>query len=121
MSTVTLAEAETPLSALIDQAADGDPIVITRDGRPVAQITAAPPAAPRQPIDFEALRRMTDGMTRQIIPAGESMEQIVSATCRIRRSAGETPRPRHPHPAPLTTRPPAWCLPPTARERDRWT
>lgn len=39
MGTVTLAEAETHLSHLLDQVAAGEEIVITRRGHPVARIS----------------------------------------------------------------------------------
>jgi prevent-host-death family protein len=74
MSTVTLADAKAKLSALVEQASQGEPVVITRRGKPVAQIVAVP--APRKPIDFEALRKMTDSMTMQTVSAGEFIRQM---------------------------------------------
>lgn len=47
MSTVTLAEAKTHLSQLLDQVEAGDEVVITRRGKPVARISGLPrPARP---------------------------------------------------------------------------
>ncbi len=43
MSAHDVAEAEGKLSDLIDQALKGEPVVITRDGRPVAEIKAVKP------------------------------------------------------------------------------
>jgi prevent-host-death family protein len=37
---VNIDEAATRLSQLVDQAADGEEVLITRDGRPVARLTA---------------------------------------------------------------------------------
>jgi prevent-host-death family protein len=43
MSAHDVTEAEGKLSDLIDQALKGEPVVITRDGRPVAEIKAVRP------------------------------------------------------------------------------
>ena len=59
---VTLQDAETRLSELIDRAEAGESICITRDGKPVAQLSAIVIARPRKPIDIEALRALTDEM-----------------------------------------------------------
>jgi prevent-host-death family protein len=53
MVTVSLVEAKTQLSKLVDKVEIGETIVITRHGKPVAHLTAANP--PKQPIDFKAL------------------------------------------------------------------
>jgi len=53
MSTHTVAEAEGRLSELIDRVLAGDDVVITRHGRPVAEIKSVP--APSKP-----LRRLTE-------------------------------------------------------------
>ena len=63
MSTVNLADAKAHLSKLVDRAAAGDTVRITRRGRPVAQITAV--QTPRKRIDLSALRAMTDMMPMQ--------------------------------------------------------
>ncbi len=49
MSTVTLAEAKTHLSHLLDQVEAGEEVVITRRGQPVARIS--PVKKPKQPIE----------------------------------------------------------------------
>jgi prevent-host-death family protein len=55
MLTVTLVEAKTRLSELLDKVAAGEEIVITRHGRPVARIAAVTP--PKQPFpDLSKLR-----------------------------------------------------------------
>jgi len=51
------------LSELVEEAAAGNPVCITRRGKPVAQIIAAD--IPRKPIDVPALRAMTDAMPVQ--------------------------------------------------------
>ncbi|TCZ65342.1 type II toxin-antitoxin system Phd/YefM family antitoxin [Roseicella aquatilis] len=60
MVTVTLADAKTQLSALVERAARGETVQITRCGKPVAQIT--PIEAPRKRISLEELRAFTDSL-----------------------------------------------------------
>ncbi len=48
MSTVTLAEAKTHLSHLLDQVETGEEIIITRRGQPVARIS--PVEKPKHPV-----------------------------------------------------------------------
>lgn len=50
MGKVSIAEAKARLSEIIDKAAHGEEIIITRRGTPVARVTAV--ATPRAPIDF---------------------------------------------------------------------
>jgi prevent-host-death family protein len=48
-SMVNIQEAKTQLSRLVDRAADGEEIVVARNGRPVARLVALQPAeAPRR-------------------------------------------------------------------------
>ncbi len=63
METVNLADAKMRLSELVERAAAGDTVCITRRGKPVAQITSV--KTPRKPIDFAALRALTDSMPMQ--------------------------------------------------------
>jgi prevent-host-death family protein len=60
MGHVNLAEAKAHLSELVARAEAGEPIQISRRGRPVAQLTSLMP--PRKPIDVAALRALTDTM-----------------------------------------------------------
>lgn len=53
-ATVSLYEAKTQLSRLVDRASRGDEVVITRHGRPVARLVAARPL--RKPRKLGALR-----------------------------------------------------------------
>ncbi len=46
MSSVNIYEAKTQLSKLIDRAANGEDVVIARNGRPVARLTALAEAMP---------------------------------------------------------------------------
>jgi len=63
MRSVSLADAKAHLSELIQRAAAGDPVCITRRGKPVAQITAV--ETPRKRIDLSALRALTDAIPLQ--------------------------------------------------------
>jgi prevent-host-death family protein len=53
---VSVAEAKNRLSELIRAVEDGEPVVITRKGRPVAQLMPAPPQ--RRPIRFGSMRNL---------------------------------------------------------------
>ena len=74
MPTVNLADAKAHLSKLVDRAAAGDTVRITRRGRPVAQITAV--QTPRKRIDLSALRAMTDMMPLQRESARDLLRQL---------------------------------------------
>jgi prevent-host-death family protein len=66
---VSLAEAKTHLSELIDQVSKGEEVTITKRGKPVAQLSSVRPK--RTPIDAKALRKHTDAMTLQTEPAAD--------------------------------------------------
>jgi len=68
MEDVTLAQAKAHLSALVERAANGDEITITRRGKPIARIVSAERKA--KPISLEALRALTAAMPPQPEPAG---------------------------------------------------
>jgi prevent-host-death family protein len=57
MDEVTVAEAKAHLSELIDRAERGEPVRITRRGKPVARLTGVERQA--KPIDLDALRALT--------------------------------------------------------------
>jgi prevent-host-death family protein len=63
MGNVNLADAKAHLSELVERAAAGDTVRITRRGKPVAQITAVETA--RKRIDPSVLRALTDSMPMQ--------------------------------------------------------
>jgi len=71
MKSVNLAHAKAHLSELVEQAASGDPVRITRRGKPIAQITAVD--TPRRRIDPSALRALTERMP----PQRESARELV--------------------------------------------
>ncbi len=57
----------------MEQAARGEPVVITRRGKPVAKITGVAPV--RRPIDSAALHELTRSMPRQKLSAGAWLRQ----------------------------------------------
>jgi prevent-host-death family protein len=63
MIRVSLADAKARLSELVERAAAGEVVCITRRGKPVAQITALD--APRKGIDAAQLKAVTDAMPVQ--------------------------------------------------------
>ena len=69
MKSVSLADAKARLSELVEEAAAGEPVCITRRGKPIAQITAI--KLPRKRVDAAMLRQLTDRMTFQSESAGE--------------------------------------------------
>jgi prevent-host-death family protein len=66
---VSVADAKARLSELVEQAANGEEVIITKRGKAVAALTAVKPK--RKRVDAAALRRITDQMPFQDIPAGE--------------------------------------------------
>lgn len=74
MKSVNLADAKARLSALVDEAKAGESVVITRHGKPVAQLV--PLAKAKKPIDFEALKAFTDSMPYQEEDAGTFMRRL---------------------------------------------
>ena len=74
---VKLADAKTQLSKLVERAAAGDQVCITRRGKPMAKLTAMD--SPRKRIDLGRLRELTASMPRQKQSAGD-----LSAKCAMR-------------------------------------
>ena len=60
MDTINLADAKARLSELVERAAAGETIEISRRGKRVARLTSATPG--RAPIDFAALEALTKKM-----------------------------------------------------------
>jgi len=67
MKDVPLAEAKARLSELVERAARGEKVRITRRGKPVARITGV--ERQLKPIDLDALRALTAPMPMQPEPA----------------------------------------------------
>jgi prevent-host-death family protein len=74
METLSLAEAKARLSELVERAAAGDTVRITRRGKLVAQITSV--RALRKRIDAAALRALTDSMAMQQESAGDFVRKM---------------------------------------------
>jgi antitoxin (DNA-binding transcriptional repressor) of toxin-antitoxin stability system len=74
MSQINLAEAKARLSELVDRAAAGERIVITKRGKPVLEMVR--PRSPPQRIDLKALRRLTAGLPRQKQGAAEALREL---------------------------------------------
>lgn len=71
---VSLAEAKTHLSELTERAASGETVVITKHGKPIGRLVKA--EAPRQPVNREALRALTESMPWQEEDAGRFMRDV---------------------------------------------
>jgi prevent-host-death family protein len=74
MDNVSVAEAKAHLSELVERAASGEPVCITRRGKPIAQLTAI--AVPRKRIDPEMLRAVTGGAPPQSETAGDFVRRM---------------------------------------------
>lgn len=77
MSVVTVAEAKAHLSELVERAAKGETVCVTRRGKPVARI--APLAEPKKPVDVARLRAITEGMATQTDSAGDFIRRMRDA------------------------------------------
>ncbi len=73
MNSFSVAKAKAHLSKLIERAAAGEAVQITRRGKPVAQLVPAP--APRKKIDVAALRALKGDMDFDPEGAGEFMRR----------------------------------------------
>jgi prevent-host-death family protein len=74
MITVSLANAKARLSELVERAAAGEAVCITRRGKPVAQITAVD--TPRKCIDMASLQATTDAMPMQTETARDFIRRM---------------------------------------------
>lgn len=72
--TISLAEAKAHLSELTDRAEQGDEIIITKRGKPVAIL--APVRTPRKPLDLDAARDLVQQLPRQPVPASELVRRL---------------------------------------------
>jgi prevent-host-death family protein len=74
MEEVTVAEAKAHLSELIERAARGEPVRITRRGKPVARLTGVERHV--KPIDLNALRALTMSQPFQSEPARSWLRSV---------------------------------------------
>ena len=78
MGSVSIADAKAHLSELVERAARGETVQITRRGKPIAQIVAT--KAPRKRIDIAALRAMVEKMPMQAEPADKFIRRMRDET-----------------------------------------
>ena len=74
MSTISLAEAKAKLSELVERAAAGETVEITRRGKPVARIVGIERRKKR--IDFDAIRKIADSLPYQDEPASDFIRRM---------------------------------------------
>ncbi|MFT3987293.1 type II toxin-antitoxin system Phd/YefM family antitoxin [Aestuariivirga sp.] len=74
MDKITLADAKTRLSELVDRVEAGDSIDITRRGKRVARLAAV--AQARKPVDAIALRALTDAQPKHEQGAAELVRDM---------------------------------------------
>lgn len=74
MSAVTIAEAKAHLSELVERAARGETVRLTRRGKAIAKIAGL--EEPRKPVDVAALRALTDRMPLQTGPSSEFVRRM---------------------------------------------
>lgn len=73
-----LSQAKARLSELVDLAAAGESVIVTRHGKPVLELVR--PRAARKPIDLTALRRLTERQPRQQESAGTFLRKVRDGT-----------------------------------------
>ena len=74
MEEVTLARAKAHVSELVERAARGEPIRITRRGKAVARLTGV--ERRQRPVDLKALQAMTQSMPMQPAPARSWLRSV---------------------------------------------
>lgn len=74
MDSYSLADAKARLSELVNRAEAGETVEITRRGRTVAKLV--PAAKKLEPIDWDALKRLTDRQPMQEESAGEFIRRM---------------------------------------------
>lgn len=74
MDAISLADAKTRLSELVDRVEAGDTIDITRCGKPVARLTTV--EKPRKQIDIALLQALTAGIQPQAQEAADLVRSM---------------------------------------------
>lgn len=74
MTTVNLADAKARLSELVELAAAGERVIITKRGKPVLELSR-PHVVPRR-VELAELRALTKNMPRQKQSAGDLMREL---------------------------------------------
>ena len=71
MGAYSIAEAKAHLSALVEQVARGEPVTLTKRGKPVARIVPAGELPSKPKLDLAALRKFRAGMPVSRINAAQ--------------------------------------------------
>jgi antitoxin (DNA-binding transcriptional repressor) of toxin-antitoxin stability system len=71
---ISLADAKARLSEITALAASGETIIITKRGKPLAQLSRA--QTPRKPVDLAALQRLTNAMPPQTEDAADFVRRL---------------------------------------------
>jgi prevent-host-death family protein len=81
MNSVGLFEAKTKLSALVEQAASGKEIIITRRGQPVAKLVPASREARRDP--RKAMDEIRKLFAKSTLPKGYTIRRMIEEGRRV--------------------------------------
>ncbi len=77
MSEYSIANAKDQLPRLIDRMLDGEPVVITRRGRPVARVVPIEPELTTQPkIDLAWLRKIREASSTGVKPTDDAVRAM---------------------------------------------
>ena len=74
MSTCTVAEAKAHLSELLARVENGEELVITRRGRPVAQLSPVRPV--KRPPDWQAIRAFRESLPAMATSANDLVREM---------------------------------------------
>ena len=78
MSEYSIATVKDQLPRIIDRMLDGEPVVITRRGRPVARVVPIEPtvATPPHKIDLDWLRNVRDAASTGVAPTIDTVKAM---------------------------------------------
>lgn len=78
MSEYSIATVKNQLPRIIDRMLDGEPVVITRRGKPVARVVPIEPAAvtPPQKIDLDWLRSIREAASTGVAPTVDTVKAM---------------------------------------------
>lgn len=74
MTSISLAQAKAKLSELVERAASGETVEITKRGKPVARIVGVEKTL--KPIDIDALKKVAESMPYQEESAGDFVRRM---------------------------------------------
>ena len=77
MHTVSVASAKSHLSSILAEVEAGEPVVITRHGRPVAQLSKV--CSPKKPIDFSRIDAFRERLPMAKISSAKLIRQMRDA------------------------------------------